>query len=208
MGGGKGGGSNKQLETSQAGLADQLTQLLKQQGGESQQLFNLAFPGMKTSTDFYTTLASGSPDLIAKLTAPAAQQISQASAGAKENILATTPSGGERNLALQEVDVNQGAQLGALASQGYTGSFNALASMGASGVGLGQGAANTAIGAGQAANSTYSNLISEHMQQKGSTLGTFGALGGDIAGGFGGGLAASAGGSGAKGATAAGLLAF
>lgn len=183
-GGGKGGSSgptNSQLETSQVGLADQLTSILKQQGGESQQLFNLAFPGMQQSEQFYSALASGSPDLIAKVTAPAAQQVQAASTGAKKNILQTSPAGGERNLALEQVDVNQGAQLGALASQGYTGSFNALSSMGQSGVGLGQGAAGTAISAGGAAGQGYGNVIQEKIQQKGATLGAVGQGVGDIA---------------------------
>lgn len=207
-GGGKGGPNNQQLENSQAGLAQQLTTLLGQQGGESQQLFNLAFPGMQTSENFYQTLASGDPGKIAMLLAPAAQQINQASAGAKQNIIANSPAGGEKNLALSQVDVNQGAQVGQLASQGYLSAFQGLASLGTSGVGLGQGAANTAISAGNSANSAYSGLIQEHMQQKGATLGTFGALGGDVASGLGGGLGASAGGAGAKGSAAAGLLAF
>jgi|SRR5579863_918347 len=182
MGGGKsGGGSNQQLEDAQAGLATQLTGLLNQQGGQSQQLFNLAFPGLQQSNAFYEALASGSPNLISAVTAPAAQQVTAASAGAKQNILNTTPAGGERNLALQQVDVNQGAQLGSLASQGYTGAFNALGQLGGQGVGLGQGAASTAISAGSAAGQQYSNLVNEHIQQKGQTLGAIGGGIGDVA---------------------------
>lgn len=171
MGGGKGGGTNEQLENSQAGVANQLTSLLGQQEGQSNQLFNLAFPGMQQADNFYSALASGSPNLLASVTAPAAQQVQQATAGAKQNILSTAPAGGERNLAIQQADVNQGAQVGALASQGYTGSFNALGQLGGQGIGLGQGAAGTAISAGSQANSAYSGLINEHMQQKGATLG-------------------------------------
>lgn len=180
-GGGKGGApSNSQIEQSQAGLASQLTQLLSQQQGESSQLFNLAFPGMQQSTNFYSALASGSPDLIAKVIAPAAQQVQQATAGAKQNILQTTPAGGERNLALQLADVEQGSQIGKLASQGYTSAFPALAQLGGQGVGLGQGAASTAISAGSAAGSQYSNIVQENIQQKGASLGAFGQLAGAV----------------------------
>jgi hypothetical protein len=183
MGGGdKGGGTNKQLEDSQAGLATKLTSLLGQQEGNSQQLFNLAFPGMQQSENFYSALASGSPDLLAKVTAPAAQQINQAATGAKQNIMQNAPAGGEKNLALENVNVSQGDQLGKLASQGYTGSFNALAQMGQGGVSQSQSAANTAISAGSAAGSQYSNLVNEHIQQKGASLGAFGGLAGDAAG--------------------------
>ena len=208
MGSGKGGHTDKQLEASQSGLMDQLKSLSQQQQGESSQLFNLAFPGMQQSENFYSTLASGDPGKIAALLAPASQQITQAATGAKQNIIANAPAGGEKNLALEQVDVNRGAQIGSLASQGYLSSFNALASLGQSGVGLGQGAAGTAISSAGEANQIGSNLIQEHMQQKGSTLGMFGTLGQDAASGIGGGLAASAGGASGKGAAAAGLLAF
>lgn len=209
MGGGqKGGGTNEQLENSQAGLANSLSGLLGQEQGQSNQLFNLAFPGMQQADKFYSALASGSPNLLASVTAPAAQQIQQATAGAKQNILNTAPAGGERNLAIEQADVSQGAQLGSVASQGYTSSFNALAGLGQSGVGQSQGAASMAISAGSAANNVDSGLIQEHMQQKGSSLGAFGSLGGDVSSGLGGGLGASAGGAGAKGSIAAGLGAF
>lgn len=204
----KGGPSNSALESSQAGLSTQLTSLLGQEQGQSQQLFNLAFPGEQQASNFYSSLASGSPNAIAAVTAPAAQQIQQATAGAKQNILNNAPAGGERNLAIEQADVNQGAQLGSLASQGYTSSFNALAGLGQSGVGQSQGAASEAIAAGSQANSIDSGLINEHMQQKGATLGLYGSLGQTVSQGIGADLGASAGGSSGKGALAAGLGAF
>jgi len=177
MGGGSKGG-NATAENAQTGLAQQLTTLLGQQQGESSQLFNLAFPAMSQATDFYSGLASGSPDIISRLIAPAAQQVSQATAGAKQNILQTSPAGGERNLALSQADVNQGAQLGALASQGFTSAFNNLAQLGTSGVGQGMSAAGTAIGAGQAAGNQWSQIVQENIAQKGASLGAFGQLAG------------------------------
>ena len=181
MGGGdKGGGSIAANEDAQAGLAKQLTSLLGQQSGESSQLFNLAFPGMQTSQNFYEALASGSPDLISKVIAPAAQQVSQQATGAKQNIMADAPAGGEKNLALENVNVSQGDQLGKLASQGYTGSFNALAQLGSGGVSQSQSAASTAISAGSAAGSQYQNLVNEHIAQKGTSLGAFGGLAADL----------------------------
>lgn len=181
MGSGKGGApSNPALEQSQTQVNNQLASILGTQSGESQQLFNLAFPGMQQSSEFYQALASGSPGLIARAIAPAAQQVSQATAGAKANILANAPAGGERNLSLEQADVTQGAQLGQLASQGYLSAQNALAQMGGQGVSLGQGAANTAIGAGSAASQGYGQIISENIQQKGQTLGAIGGLAGDV----------------------------
>jgi hypothetical protein len=197
-GGGKGPVSNNTAELGQQNLANQLSSLLTQQSGESQQLFNLAFPGVNTAQNFYSALASGSPSLLAAATAPAAQQVQQATASAKQNILQNSPAGGERNLAISQADVAQGAQLGALASQGYTGSFNALAQLGGQGIGLGQSAAGAATGAGTAAGSQWSNIVQQNIQQKGATLGAIGgglgslaSLGGSVfgaagaAGGFG-----------------------
>ncbi len=183
MGGGKGGGmSNQQAEQAQAHLATSLSGLLQQQQGQSNQLFQTAFPGMQHAEQFYGALASGSPNLLATVTAPAAQQVAAATAGAQKNILENAPSGGERNLALENANVAQGAQIGQLASQGYLSAQNALASLGGQGVGLGQGAASTAIGAAQAAGQQYSNIIQQNIQQKGATLGAFGSLGQDFSG--------------------------
>lgn len=179
-GGGKGSVSNATAEQGQAGLANQLTSLLSQEQGQSQQLFNLAFPAEQTSQNFYSALASGDPDLISKVLAPAAQQINQATAGAKQNIMQTAPAGGEKNLALENLNVDQEKQLGANASQGYTGSFNALAQMGSGGVSQSQGAASTAIGAGSAAGTQWSDIVKENTEEKGATMGAFGGLAGGV----------------------------
>jgi hypothetical protein len=181
VGTGKGPVSNTTAENSQASLATNLSNLLTTQEGNSQQLFNTAFPAYSQATDFFSALASGSPDLIQKVIAPAAQQINQATAGAKQNILQTSPAGGERNLAISEADVNQGKAIGDLAAQGYTGSFNSLAQLGASGIGASQGAAGTAIGAGQASSADWSQIFQQNIQQKGAQLGAFGGLGSDVA---------------------------
>jgi hypothetical protein len=74
----KGGGTPEQIQESQ--LADQnaLTSLAQQQGANSNTLFNLGLPGLQTSENQAATLASGDPDAIAKLVAPAAQQVQTA----------------------------------------------------------------------------------------------------------------------------------
>lgn len=191
MGGGKGSVSNSTAENAQANLANQLTSVLSTQQGQSNQLFNLSMPGLEQATQWYQSLASGSPNAIATAIAPATQQIAQQATGATQNILQNTPAGGERNLALQNVDVSRGAQVGSLATQGYTSAFPALAQIGGHGVSLGQGAASTAIGAGQAAGQQWGNIVQENTAQKGATMGAFGGLGGSLfgaagaAGGFG-----------------------
>ena len=92
--------------------ASALTALAQQQGANANTLFNLTEPGMATAENFYQVLASGDPTAIARAIAPATQQISQATAGAKQNIMTNAPAGGEKNLALEQADVSQGAQVG------------------------------------------------------------------------------------------------
>jgi hypothetical protein len=202
-GGSKGGPTNAQAETAQGNLANQLTQLLQQQGGESNQLFNLAFPGQIQATDFYSALASGDPGKIASVISPAVQQVSQATSGAKQNIMQTAPAGGEKNLALEQADVSQGAQVGSLASQGYIQAFNALGQLGTSGVSQSTGAAGTAISAGQAAGNQWGQIVQQNIAQKGANLGAFSSLGSAAIGG-----GAELGAAGKGGAGLAGLSAL
>jgi hypothetical protein len=204
----KGGGTPEQIQESQ--LADQnaLTSLAQQQGANSNTLFNLGLPGLQTSENQAATLASGDPDAIAKLVAPAAQQVQTATAGAKQNILNTAPAGGAKDLAIENADVQQGGQIGALASQGYNNSFNTLAQLGGANVSSSQNAAGIASSGFNSASNIGSTLFSENQEQKGATLGMFGTLGGDAASGIGGGLATAAGGGSGLASLAAGLLAF
>lgn len=114
---------------------------------------------------------------------PAAQQINEASAGARKNILESPGGGGEKNLALEQVDVNKGADIGRMAGGAYTGSFNALGQLAGQGIGESQGATGQATSAYSAGSSTLSSLgnlqledAQLQMQQKGQSLGAFGSL--------------------------------
>lgn len=209
MGGsGKSTESNTQLENAQVTDANALTTLAQGQAANANTLFNLGLPGLQTSENQASVLASGDPDAIAKLIAPATQQIQTATAGAKQNILNTAPAGGEKNLAIEQADANQGAQVGALASQGYNNAFNSLAQLGGANVNANIASAGTATSAFGQANNALSNVVGENIQQKGATLGAFGSLGSDVVSGVGGGIGAAAGGSSGLASLAAGLLAF
>jgi hypothetical protein len=160
-----------------------LTQIAQGQAANAEQLYKVAEPGFQTAESFYSDLATGDPGAIMRAISPAAQQVNQASAGAKENILATAPAGGEKNLALEMTDVNKGAQVGSLASSGYTGSFNALGQLAGQGVGESISAAGAGTGAYSAGSSSLAalgglNLQDKQLQmeQKGQSLGGFGSL--------------------------------
>lgn len=174
------GGSGKSAEnTAMSGVqsdASQLSSLASQSAGQSQSLFNLAFPGMQQAESMQQTLASGDPYAIAQAISPATQQVAQATQGAQQNIMQNAPDGGEKNLALEQSNLQQGAQVGNLASQGYLNSFNNLAQMGQSGVSASQGAMGNATGALNSENSAYSSLGNMGAQEKGATLGAIGGL--------------------------------
>lgn len=160
-----------------------LVGIATQQAQNSQQLYNAAEPGFQTAENFYSALASGDPAAISRVIAPEAQQINQQKTGAQKNILATTPAGSEKNLALEMTDVTAGSDIGKAASGAYTGSFNALGQLAGQGVGESTTAASTgtgALSAGDSAFGTLGNLQIQgqqlQMEQKGQELGAFSSL--------------------------------
>lgn len=158
-----------------------LVSLAQAQAQNSTSLFQASMPGFEQASSFYSNLATGDPYAIARATAPENQQITAASTSAKQNILNNSPAGGEKNLALENVDVSQGAQTGSAATQGFLGSFNALGQLGTQGLSASLGGANTAISGLNSANSGLSSLAALQAQQKGNSLGAFASLGTDVA---------------------------
>lgn len=181
MGKGSGDTSNSSLQQAQVNDANALTGIAQQQSQNSSQLFNASFPGFNKAEDFYSSLASGDPAAISRAIAPATQQINQATTSAKANIMNNSPNGGEKNLALEQADVSQGAQVGNTASQGYLNSFNALAQLSGQGVGESTGAAGTAISGLNSAGSLQGSVVNQNIQEKGAQLGALTGLGSDAA---------------------------
>ncbi len=108
------------------------------------------------------------------------------------------PAGGEKNLALEQADVSQGAQVGQVSTGAIGGAYNALAQLAGQGTSESISAAGTGISGLGSANNALSTLGGLQMQQyqaqqqaKGQQFGALSGLGGDIfsaagaAGGFG-----------------------
>jgi len=197
---GKGGGLSQDVQKGMLANETALVDIAKTQSQNSQQLYGEAFPGFVKAEDFYQALSSGDPYAISRAIAPSAQQITQAADAAKANILRTAPSGGERNLALEQVDVNRGAEIGSTASQAYLNSFNALAQLAGQGVGEGISSAGVGISGLSSANQGLGELGQLQIQNqqvsnesKGATLGALASLGGGLFEGAG--AAAAGGGS-------------
>jgi hypothetical protein len=178
---GKSSGLSPQVESSIQANDTALTQIAQQSANQSSQLFQESNPGFQTAESQYQTLASGNPYAIAKAVAPQVQQIAQSTAGAKANIMNNAPSGGEKNLALEQADVSQGAEVGKVSSGAVSGAYNALASLAGQGTGESIGAAGTGISGFNSANQGLGQLGNLQIQQKGAQLGALTSLGGDAA---------------------------
>jgi hypothetical protein len=171
------------MESNQSALVS----IAQEQEKNAQQLYNLTEPGLVQSEDFYQSLASGNPAAIMRAIAPAAQQTAQATAGAKANILANDPAGGEKNLALESADLNRGAQIASSATGATLAAPNALGQLAGQGVGESISAAGTGISGLSSANSGLASLgqlqiQSQQLQaqEKGQQFGILGSLGGTI----------------------------
>jgi hypothetical protein len=191
MGGGKGGGVSQSVQQGELNNQNALVTLAQQQNQRAGQLFDASFPGFQKAEDFYGTLSTGDPYAIARAIAPATQQITAASDSAKANILRNAPNGGEKNLALEQVEVNRGAQVGSTASSGYLNSFNALAQLAGQGVNESISSAGTAVSGYNAGNQALGQLGNQQLQaqqigaeEKGSTFGALSSLGGAAIGAF------------------------
>jgi hypothetical protein len=182
-------GVSSDVTAAETSNSNALTAIAQQQNQNSQTLFNESNPGFQTAENQYATLASGNPYAISRAVAPQVQQISQATAGAKQNIMNNAPAGGEKAIALESADVAQGAKVGDVSTGAIGGSFNALAQLAGQGTGESNASANTAISGLGTSNSGFGQIGQQQIQQqqlqaqqKGQSLSAFGGLGGDVAG--------------------------
>jgi hypothetical protein len=201
-----GQGMDPAVEQGLLSNSNALTQIAQGQAGRADTLFNLTEPGLATAEQFYSKLASGDPSSIMQAIGPAVGQIQQGAAGATKSIMETAPAGGEKNLALANVQANKGSQVGGVATQAFLGAPNALAQIAGQGIGESISSASQGISGLSAGSQTLTNLGSLQFeeqqfqaQQKGSLLGSLGSLGQVGAAGIGGAM----GGGGWEGALAA-----
>lgn len=178
---GKSSGLSQSVQNSEAANATALTQIAQAQEGRADQLFQESNPGFVSAENFYQNLSTGDPYAISRAISPATQQIAQATAGAKQNIMNNAPAGGEKNLAFQQADVSQGAQVGQAATGSFLNSFNALGQLAGQGTGESISSAGTAISGYNSANQGLNALGQQQIQQKGAQLGALTSLGSDAA---------------------------
>lgn len=187
MGGKQQGIPNSTL-SAQTSDATALTRIAEQQNQRAGTLFDIGLPGVKQAEQFYGSLSTGDPFQLARATAPATQEITKATESAKANILANAPPGGEKNLALEQAELQRGAAVGDVATKGYLGSFNALASLGGQNIQQSTGAAGTGISALGTGGNILANLGNQQLEnakfqaeQKGAAMGGIASMAGDAA---------------------------
>lgn len=178
---GKQTGEDQALQDAQTQLAQTMSATGQASAKEGSTLFNLALPGLEQSESYYTKLASGDPKALARANAPAIQQIGAATDSAKKGIIADNPRGGERNLALEEADINKGSEISKSTTGSYTGSFGSLAGLGGQNVSQGNAATATGLQGENAAANQYGNIQQLNNEQKSSQLGFISSLAGSAA---------------------------
>lgn len=184
---GKQSGESQSLQNAQTNLANVMATTGQQSAQEGSTLFNLALPGLEQSEAYYGKLASGDPLALARANAPTIQQITGNTQSAEKNIVQDMPRGGERNLALEEANLSQGAQISQLTTGSYTGAFGSLAGLGGQNVSQGNAATSTGLQGMNAAANQYGQLQQLSQEQKGSQLGFITSLvgtGAELAGGL------------------------
>jgi hypothetical protein len=184
---GKGGGISDRTQAAEVNIAQQQTDIAKQQQQNAQREFNASYPGFQTAENYYQTLASGDPSAIARSIAPATQQINAQAEANKQRINQDTARGGAKNLALAENEINKGAQIGNASTQSFLQAFQSLAGLAGQGIGQSNQATGLATGALSAAGNQYSQIANQQAEGKAAQLGFFSSLAGsgaELAGGL------------------------
>jgi hypothetical protein len=171
---GKGGSA----QTTQNSITQEQLGINQQQQAQSNQVFQASFPGFQTAESYYQSLASGNPQQIFAATAPAVGQINTATQGASQQIAQNLPRGGVEQMAQANLQQQRAGQVGNLATQAYTSSFPALASLSQGGMGLAANDIANAISAGSSASTSNQAVMTAQQQGKGSTMGFLGSLAG------------------------------
>ena len=116
---------------------NQANKLASQQLGLEQGMFNKAGSLMQPASDFWGSLLRGGQAAV-QATGPIASQIGQAAQGARNSILATTPRGGEQNLALANTFNDASNNIARLYAGMQPAAAGALGQLGGAYLGAGQ----------------------------------------------------------------------
>ena len=171
-----GKGDLNAAQESEKKIAGEQLKLGEKQDKRSEDIYNLSMPGLKTSTQHYSDLASGDPTAIARAVGPGTQQISQQFDKQKEKIGEAMPRGGARDLAMEETDISKAGAVGDTINKSYEGSFDKLANLAGKNMGLSINDVSNAISAFGGASTTSGNIASQDEQGKAAMMGMIGQI--------------------------------
>ncbi len=171
-----GGGVNSGIQQQQLQQTQVAEELATEANTRAQSLYNLTAPGLAQSEQYYQALASGDPQQIQAAIAPASQQIQQQTQNQVKNIMQNAPSGGEKNLAIEQAQTQEGAQIGGLATSAYTGAQNALGQLAGQGIGESSQQSGLALSGTGLAAQGLGTIQQQNVQAKGQQLGLLGNI--------------------------------
>lgn len=131
---------------------------------------NASMPAYKSATDFWSGVLSGGNTGGQQLVAPSAQSIGQLYSGNQKTLQNFMPAGGERNLALQQNQLQKASSIAGLYRNVQPYAAQQLASL--AGVGL-QGGTGAA-GVGQQGFGDLASYMANQNAAKGASLGGIG----------------------------------
>lgn len=181
-GGGKGKGPSASQINQQFGIENSLTDIAKNQAALGQQYAGIGLPALQNSSNYWNAILKGGPQ-AQQAVGPSAGLLGQQYAGAQQGILSSLPAGGERNLAMANLQAQKAQQVGQLyqglqptAAQALAGIGTGAGQTGAATTGAGSFLGYAGVNAGQGA--LNSLLQEQNLQgQMGAGLGNaFGTL--------------------------------
>lgn len=140
---------------------------------------NIALPYLSSAGNYWTALMKGGPEAQAA-TAPYAQKIAAQTGAAQHNIENNLPAGGEKNLALAQLPMQQATNVADLYQKMGPMAASQLQALALGSAGAGTGAGGVSANAG----SSMASLAGSQAQAKGSMWGGIGQGLGSAAGGF------------------------
>lgn len=163
--------TEKQAQQEQLQVSQQESALLGTLNQEAQSIFKTTESGLGTAENFYTALASGDPNKIAQALAPSLQQVGTQFSAAKKNLMASTPAGGELQLALAELPLKEAQTTAGLTASAVAGAPSELATLALKGTSATTSLTGAATGAGGLSVTGSQAAAEEAAQQKATTMG-------------------------------------
>lgn len=163
----------KKASNKASDAATQQLNIQKQQLAQSQQLITEGQSAFNPAKDYWTSLLQGGQAAQVAV-APIAEQVQATSEAGQKNILNSLPAGGERNLALAQAKIQQGADVSRLYAGVQPTAAQNLAQLAGIAGGQGVGIANTASPSTANATNYFANTAATDSASAGQSASALG----------------------------------